>query len=314
MREARRDRTPPSAGALLVKSRGFLLTIISIIVNFKSRQPATRRAQVADSVYPNGFLEGGITMERLKYLRPCAWTGPVFLMVFIVFWGLFSNNIPPIAADTSAALVADFFRDSANMVRLGMTMAMSFVVFYFIWGLAIAKVIELGIERENNVMSTLALWGAGLTVVPILVSCSFWLTGSYRPEALDDSILQMLYDMAWLLIDLGYMVTTVQMCAIGIGFLSDEREVPLVPKWFAWYGIWVGFSFIAEVFMPFFTSGIFARHGMLNFWIEFFLWFFWIVGMTYYTLGAISRLEAEARGETVSAGARGTPGMAGASA
>lgn len=236
-------------------------------------------------------------MERLKYLRACAATGPFFLFIFIVFWGVMSSNIPPLAADLPANLIADYFRESANLVRLGMTMAMSFVVFYFIWGLAIAKVIEYGIEGENNIMSTLALWGAGLTVVPILVSCSFWLTGSYRPEALDDSTLQMLYDMAWLLIDLGYMVTTVQMCAIGIAFLSDKREIPLVPKWFAWYGIWVGFSFVAEVFMPFFRSGIFARHGILNFWIEFFLWFFWIVGMTYYTLSAIRRLEAEARGE-----------------
>lgn len=255
-------------------------------------------------------------MERLKYLRACAATGPIFLLVFIVCWGIMSSNIPPLAADLPADAIAAFFRDSANLVRLGMTMAMSFVVLYFVWGLAIAKVIEYGVEKDNNVLSTLALWGAGLTVVPILVSCSFWLTGSYRPEALDDSVLQMLYDMAWLLIDLGYMVTTVQMCAIGVAFLSDKREVPLVPKWFAWYGIWVGFSFIAEVFMPFFRDGIFARHGMLNFWIEFFLWFFWIVGMTYFVFGALTRLEAEARGETAPAAsgapARGT--VAGVSA
>ena len=58
---------------------------------------------------------------------------------------------------------------------------------------------------------------------------------------------------------------------------------------------------VAEVFMPFFRSGIFARHGILNFWIEFFLWFFWIVGMTYYVFNAIRRLEAEARGEVSTA-------------
>jgi hypothetical protein len=73
--------------------------------------------------------------------------------------------------------------------------------------------------------------GAGLTVVPIMVSCVFWLAGAYRPEALDDSILQLLYDTAWLLIDMGYMVTTVQMVAMGVAFLNDRRAVPLVPKW-----------------------------------------------------------------------------------
>ncbi len=50
--------------------------------------------------------------------------------------------------------------------------------------------------------------------------------------------------------------------------------------------------------MPFFKSGIFARSGTLNFWIEFFIWFFWIVFVTTYLFSAIKRLESEARGET----------------
>jgi hypothetical protein len=78
-----------------------------------------------------------------------------------------------------------------------------------------------------------------------------------------------------------------------------------VPKWLAWYGIWVGFSFIAEILMPFFMDGLFARHGVLNFWIEFFLWFFWIVGLSYYIFVAIGRLEAEAQGISLSAHTRG---------
>ncbi len=237
-------------------------------------------------------------LERLKYLRLLAWCGPVFLFVFIVFWGLMGHNIPPFQPDVPAKVIGDYFRTDANLIRLGMGMAMSFTVLYFLWGLSIAKVIEYGIEKENNILSTLALWGAGLTVVPIMVSCVFWLAGAYRPEALDDSILQLLYDTAWLLIDMGYMVTTVQMIAMGVAFMQDKRAVPLVPKWLAWYGIWVGFSFVAELLMPFFKSGIFARSGTLNFWIEFFVWFFWIVFVTTYLFSAIKRLEAEARGVT----------------
>lgn len=245
--------------------------------------------------------------EKLKYLRLCAWAGPAFLFVFIVFWGVLGGNLPPLAADLPASAIADHYRDNANLIRLGMGVAMSFVVLYLVWGLAIAKVIEYGIERENNVLSTLALWGAGLTVVPIMVSCSFWLAGAYRPAALDDSVLQLLYDLPWLLIDLAYMVTSVQMFALGAAFLRDQRAVPLVPKWLCWYGIWVAFSFIAEVLMPFFMSGLFARNGMLNFWIEFFLWFFWIVALSTYMLIAIGRLEAEARGAT--AAVRSTQGQ-----
>jgi len=250
-------------------------------------------------------------LEQLKYLRFLTWCGPVFLAVFIVFWGILGHNIPPFQPDVPAAVIADFFRTDANLVRLGMTVAMSFTVLYFLWGLAVAKIIEVGIERNNDILSTLARWGAGLTVVPIMVSCVFWLAGSYRPEALDDVILQLLYDMGWLLIDLGYMVTTVQMIAMGVAFIQDRRAQPLIPKWLAWYGIWVGFSFVAEILMPFFQNGIFARSGTLNFWIEFFLWFIWIVALSTHLFGAIGRLEAEARGETVPVRPGRDPAIAG---
>ena len=236
-------------------------------------------------------------LERLRYLRFLTWCGPIFLAVFIVFWGILGHNIPPIAADLAAKDLGDFFRADANAVRLGMGMAMTFAVFYLLWGLAVGKIIEVGIEGENNILSTLSVWGAGLTVVPLMCSCVFWLAGAYRPEALDDSILQLLYDMGWLMIDMCYMVTTVQMIAMGVAFIQDQRREPLIPKWLAWYGIWVGFSFVAELLMPFFKSGIFARSGTLNFWIEFTVWFFWIVGLTTYMFSAIKRLEAEARGE-----------------
>lgn len=241
--------------------------------------------------------------DRLKYLRFLTWCGPIFLAVFVVFWGILGHNIPPVAADLPAQALGDMFREDANAIRLGMGMSMSFAVFYFLWGLAVARIIEIGIERDNDTLSTVARWGAGLTVVPLMCSCVFWLAGAYRPEALDDSILQLLYDMGWLMIDMCYMVTTVQMVAMGIAFIQDPRREPLIPKWLAWYGIWVGFSFVAELLMPFFLSGIFARQGTLNFWIEFFIWFFWIVGLTTYMFSAIKRLEAEARGAAEHAGA-----------
>jgi len=235
--------------------------------------------------------------REFGYWRFCVWMGPTFMAIFIVFWGIMGHNIPPWNADVPAATVANWFRTEANTIRTGMVVGMTFAVLYAVWGLGLGRVMTRIVPRDS-ILVDLQVWGAGLTVVPIMVSCVFWLAGAYRPEALDDSILQLLYDTAWLLIDMGYMVTTVQMVAMGVAFLKDRRAVPLVPKWLAWYGIWVGFSFVAEVFMPFFKSGIFARSGTLNFWVEFFLWFFWIVFVTTYLFSSIKRLEAEARGAT----------------
>ncbi len=235
-------------------------------------------------------------LNEFKYWRFCAWNGYVFMAVFVVCWGILSGNCPPWAGDTPAPVMGEFFRSQANWIRAGMVGSMTFVTCYLIWGVGIARVMSKVVGKDS-VLIDLEIWGAGLTVVPILISSSIWLAAAYRPEALPDNILQMLYDMAWILIDLAYATTTVQMIAMGVAFLSDEREVPLVPKLLAWYGIWVGLSFAAECLMPYFKTGAFARQGLLNFWIEFPLWFAWAPALTYYILKAIPRLEQEALAE-----------------
>ncbi len=233
--------------------------------------------------------------SEFGYWRFCAWMGPLFMAVFIVFWGVMGHNIPPWNPDLSASTVAQWFRGEANTIRLGMVVAMTFTVCYAVWGLAIGRVMSRMVPRDS-ILVDLQIWGAGLTVVPVLVSTSFWLAGSFRPDALPDTILQLLYDMAWLLIDLAYSVTSVQMFALGVAILKDKRKTPLIPKWFAWYGIWVGFMFIAECVMPFFKTGAFARDGVLNFWIEFMIWFVWVPGLTFFVLRAISRIQREEQG------------------
>jgi hypothetical protein len=52
--------------------------------------------------------------------------------------------------------------------------------------------------------------------------------------------------------------------------------------------------FVAECLMPFFKSGPFARQGVLNFWIEFSIFFLYAPIITWFVLKAIPRLEREA--------------------
>ncbi len=225
-----------------------------------------------------------------RFWRFCLWMGPLFVAVFYYCWGVLGHNFPPFSPEAPASEVAGWFRDHRNDVRLGMVVAMTFAPAYGVWGYAVAKVLEQ-VVGANHLMVQLARVGAAWTTITVLVPSSFWLTAAYRPDALPDWMIQMLYDMAWLLIDLAYAVTSVQLFALGVGFLLDKRAVPLVPKWLAWYGIWVGFMFAVECLMPFFFSGAFARHGGLNFWIEFLIWMVWVPVLTGYTLKAVKRIE-----------------------
>jgi hypothetical protein len=227
-----------------------------------------------------------------SYWRFCLWMGPIFVAIFYYCWGVLGHNFPPFSPDAPASEVAGWFRDNREGVRLGMVIAMSAAPCYGVWGYGLAKVLEQTIGKDSIIVQ-LARLGAAWTTITVLIPTSFWLTAAYRPDALPDWMIQMLYDMAWLLIDLAYAVTSVQLFALGIGFLADKREKPLVPKWLAWYGIWVGFMFIAECLMPYFFNGAFARNGILNFWIEFLIWMVWVPVLTFYAMKAVSRIEGE---------------------
>ena len=229
-----------------------------------------------------------------RYWRACALMGPVFLTAFIICWGVLGYNIPPIPADFTADQMAEHFRTNANQVRAGMAGAMLFGCLYLPWTLSISKVMHWINPQENNdMLATLQMWGGGLTVVPLVTSSVFWMTGAYRPEALTPATLQMLYDQGWLLIDMFYFITTIPMVAIGVAGLTDRRAKPLFPRWACWYSIWAGLSFLFELLMPFFKTGLFARQGWLNFWVEFVVWFAYILIISYFLLKAIPRLEQE---------------------
>lgn len=231
--------------------------------------------------------------EYFKYWRGMALMGPVFLVAFIVCWGVLGFNIPPIPADWTEDQLADHFRTNYNMIRAGMAGAMLFGCLYLLMTFAITKVMHWINPHKNDVLATLQMWGGGLTVVPLVTSSVFWLTGAYRPESLPPFMLQMLYDQGWLLIDMFYFITTIPMVAIGMAGLSDQRAERLYPRWACWFSIWAGISFLFELLMPFFKSGLFARQGWLNFWIEFLVWFFYILIICYYTWKAVPRLKEE---------------------
>jgi hypothetical protein len=56
--------------------------------------------------------------------------------------------------------------------------------------------------------------------------------------------------------------------------------------------------------------GPFSRQGSLNFWIEFVVWFAYILLVTFYIFKAIARLEAERSGQVLPAGQAVKPALA----
>lgn len=226
-----------------------------------------------------------------RYVRACAWAGPILLFATLMFWGILGQNVPPYSAALDAEAFAAEVRADAWLIRIGMVGQMTVSGLYLVWGIGIAKVME-AMEGDNNVLSTIQIWGAGFTVLVFEIPCMAWLAASFRPDVMPAPIIQMLYDMGWMFFDIAYL-TSLQMIPLAICILHDRRSKPLIPKWLGWFTLWVAISFLLLILTAFFKDGPFARTGMLNFWVEFSLFFYFWLFIAIAVIRAVGRLERE---------------------
>uniref|UniRef100_UPI00082BEA20 hypothetical protein n=1 Tax=Sphingobium amiense TaxID=135719 RepID=UPI00082BEA20 len=233
-----------------------------------------------------------------RYVRASAWAGgPFMLAATVLFWGVLGHNIPPYSAGLSADEVAQKIIANATEVRIGMAIMMLLAILYFVWGVAVAKVMEV-VERENkdnNVLSTMAYFSWALTVMIFIMPCSMWLTISYRPEVMEPQTLMLLYDWSWILFDTSYSLTTLGMVAMGVCLMSDRREKPLVPRWVCWVSIADGVAFLLLSLMPFVYEGPLSRSGSLNYYAQFSVFFFYWLVVSIAIVRASGRLVREHR-------------------
>ncbi len=234
-------------------------------------------------------------MNPYRYAKALAWTGMFMLVGTIIFWGILGQNIPPYSAELNAEEFAAQIREHASQIRIGMIVQMPISVLYFTWGVAIWVVMR-AIEKENGanpILSILQLAGAAFTTIVFVLPCSIWLAIAYRPEVMEPQTLMMMYDFGWMFFDMAYTLTTMQLVAFGICVLQDRRERPLVPAWAAWFAMFVVVSFAVLTMMPLVFGGPFSRSGLINYFVEFTLFFLmWLVVGTY-VIKAIGRLEQE---------------------
>ncbi len=240
---------------------------------------------------PDDLKTGHALADPWRYVLACAWAGPVLLVATLLFWAVLGQNVPPYSAGLTADAMAEQVRANATLIRIGMVGQMTVSGLYLVWGVAISKVMER-MEGDNNVLSTIQLWGAGFTVLVFEIPCMAWLAASFRADVLPAPIIQALYDMGWMFFDIAYL-TSLQMIPLAICIINDRRDRPLMPKWLGWFTLWVAISFLLLILTGFFKIGPFARDGLLNFWVEFSLFFwFWIL-VAFYTIKAVRRLERE---------------------
>lgn len=212
-----------------------------------------------------------------------AWSGPVWIVLFFIFWGWIGHNVPfpPDPSATPAQFAARYLTYQTG-IRVGFIVSVILLGLYMPWTALLSKQMSR-IEGSSRTLTYLQLIGGAMTVMVVSFSALFWITAAMRPER-SPEIIKLLTDMGWLTNDTLYVCTQMQMGAIAIVGLLDRSKTPLFPRWVNWFTIWAAVSFFPASFTAVLIKGPFAYNGILSFYVPYAAWFFWVPILSFYMI------------------------------
>jgi len=226
----------------------------------------------------------------------------VFVALTVVGWLGIAHFWAPAPADIGLEATKIWFTETYQwQTILGCT------IFYIGAGLLTPGSIQFAIMLAK-IEGKWPLWSITTGVCGIFISliiffnCCAWIVVAYRPEFGAD-VIQAWYDWSWFAFLLGWIYLAIEMLATGIVELMDEREVPMIPRWFTWATFAGAASLITAAGPAFFKSGPFAYHGLLAFYLPVFVWGTYLVGTTFFMLKELDRQDVRATAPIGSASA-----------
>lgn len=224
--------------------------------------------------------------------RLCAWAGPVFLLGYILSWGLMGYNVPPLDPGIAQSDLHRHYLDNSVRIRAAMVLSLFFAPFYFVFSAVLSRVLQK-VEGQAGPLSLIEQMGGLLTTVVLLVGGVSWLTAAHRVDERTPEIIRQLHDFGWMFFDTTFMCTSLQMLGMAGVIFTDRRVQPLLPRWLGWFSLFVALLFVPLMLMPFFLSGPFAWNGVFNYWVGFSGFFWWVLFLCIHVFKAITRIEAE---------------------
>ena len=225
--------------------------------------------------------------------RLCAWAGPVFLLTLTVAFAGIGKFFPPPLESWSPDEVYRFYLENSFRIRLGMDLSNMSLPLYMVFSVFLSRVM-MRAEGRDGIMSSVELAGGVLTTVAGLCAFTLFLSAGFDTAAKAPTDIKAMSDLGWMFFNATVGVTIMQLMAVGVGFLSDRRTVPLVPANVCWFSFGCAAFELIALLPPFFNHGPFAWHGMMAFYVVLSTFFIWTLVIFYFTLKAVGRLEAEA--------------------
>lgn len=218
-----------------------------------------------------------LTLQRL-----CVWSGPVFLLLYVLAFGGLARYLPPQPPTMALADLVSFYRDNQFGIRAGQLLGLIFSTLLFPW----FGIISLQIAKAEGKVPILALmqFGGGVLLIVFFQVCSMiWITATYRVD-MDPLTLRSFHDAGWLFFVMVFPAYVMQLLCIGLAGFLDKRPTPIFPRWVAYFNIWVGLGGAGGGLAVFFYSGPFAWNGVIGFWVPVILFAVWLCVMVPFLL------------------------------
>ena len=202
-----------------------------------------------------------------------AYSGPLFVVGYIIFWGIMGHNIPPpnMLAMSGEEFVANYY---AKYPELPVAMIVSAVVaaFYLPWSCLLSSLLK----DSNGNMSALGLLEltAGAVTALLLAACPvIWAACAIMYPVTDPETIKLIHMFCWFLYDCTYMLVSLQLFGAGL-YAALNKEQNIFPAWAGWCAVVGGCSMIPLSLIAFVSEGAFAINGLWNFYIAYSGWLF----------------------------------------
>jgi hypothetical protein len=235
----------------------------------------------------------------IRVERWCIYSGPAFVVLFGIGYWAIAHLVPPPSPLKTPAEVAAFYSHDTNYLRSGLLISLAGVPLQLPFVTAISRQLRR-IEGEAATLAVIQLAAGALGVLILTFPFILMEAIAFRPERNPD-VTQGLNDVAWTAFLGVFFVAVLQNIAISLAILSDGNQEPILPRWLAYFNIFVALSFIPAGLLFFLKSGPFAWPGVFVWWIPAILFFVWYLVMARALLGALKHEVARTRGRDQSA-------------
>jgi hypothetical protein len=224
------------------------------------------------------------------------WTLPALAILWMCAFFLFPGFVHPMSPSMTAAQVADFYRDPANLSRIRYSMIL------FNWfGVGLVPMLTLLVMQIKRMAHRtpilsyclLGCVAGGPTV--FLIADLFWLLAAFAPGR-DPQLTVLLNDLAWMTFTTAVPFLIGQSLIIALAIYLDRPGRPVFRRWVAHFNVVIAAALVPAAFTGLALSGPMAWNGLLPFWLKNAAIAVWIVVMSVVLGRNIYRQRAEGSG------------------